>query len=297
MKNKLIQKLIDTSRKNEDLFQRFFDRDNYDVSPDQWFMDESLLSLYWLPIYDTLTLKQKQDLSKLETSQIIYCYSQSETIMCNFMARHLLSLPFASDEFVFLLREQVEEYRHQDMFVRALELLWNTYIPITWFLARQAKISSMILPAKRFFLLQIIVELISDDFWKMCYNSPHVNKLVQDVSEFHHIEEARHIVFAEQYIDKKLKNLTYFWRTFGGIIMALNISFMNTWYIREDFYKQIGLTDTKKLYKAAIWQYKLNAKKNFTSPEWRRIISKYRLITWLNKYFIKKVTWIDLDQQ
>lgn len=119
----LIKQLIKTSRSQETLFHSFFDRNNYDLKDGQWFMEESLISLYGLPIYNTLTESQKKQLSKLEVSQIIYCYAQSETIMCHFMARHLLTLPFASDEFTFLLREQVEEYRHQDMFIRALELL------------------------------------------------------------------------------------------------------------------------------------------------------------------------------
>jgi hypothetical protein len=119
----LIKQLIKTSRSQEVLFHSFFDWDNYDLSDDQRFMEESLISLHGLSIYDTLTEQQKKQLSKLEVSQIIYCYAQSETIMCHFMARHLLDVSFGSDEFTFLLREQIEEYRHQDMFIRALELL------------------------------------------------------------------------------------------------------------------------------------------------------------------------------
>ena len=123
MNNSIVKKLIITSRNNEKLFHTFFDRKKYDLDDNQWFMEESLISLYGLPIWDTMTIQQKYRLSKLEASQIIYTYAQSETIMCHFMARHLLDLPFASDNFTFLIREQVEEYRHQDMFIRALELL------------------------------------------------------------------------------------------------------------------------------------------------------------------------------
>jgi hypothetical protein len=119
----LVKQLIKISRNNEILFHKFFDRDGYNLDANQWFMEESLISLYGLPIRNTMTNEQKYQLSKFEASQIIYTYAQSETIMCNFMARHLLDLPFASDNFVFLIREQIEEYRHQDMFIRALELL------------------------------------------------------------------------------------------------------------------------------------------------------------------------------
>lgn len=88
-------------------------------------------------------------------------------------------------------------------------------------------------------MLQIIVELISDDFGKMCYENTQVNKLVQDISRYHHIEESRHIAFAREYIDHRLQHLNFFERTFGGIIAAMDIYFMNAGYIRKEFYQQI----------------------------------------------------------
>jgi hypothetical protein len=74
--------------------------------------------------------------------------------------------------------------------------------------------------------------------------------------------------------------------------MALDIYFMNVWYIREEFYQQIGLNDTKKLYNEAIKNYKKNTFKNFSSKEWLEIIKKYRLITPFNKFFIRFFTGI-----
>ena len=74
--------------------------------------------------------------------------------------------------------------------------------------------------------------------------------------------------------------------------MALDIYFMNVWYIREEFYQQLGLHNTKQLYKDALKNYKQNALKNFSSKEGLEIIQKYKLITPLNKFFIKILTGI-----
>lgn len=289
---KLLQAMVHTSRENESKYSTFFDWKNYNPENDHYFMEPELLSLYHLPIYNELTPQQISKLSHLEGCQIIYCYAYTEWVMCYFLAKYLLTLPYWSPEYNFIVREQVEEYRHQDMFSRALELLKSEHLPIKGFLKRQSIISAKILWPKRFFLLQIAVELISDDFGKLCYSNPNVSKIVQDISKFHHIEETRHITYAKMILDDKLSDLNFFERTFWGIALALDVYFINAGYIREEFYKKIWLNNTKQLYKQAIAHYKQNAKKNFLSPEGKKIMQKYRLLTRLNKPIIKRLTGI-----
>jgi hypothetical protein len=42
----------------------------------------------------------------------------------------LLKYKLQSPEYNFILREQIEEYRHQDMFTRILEMLKSKHIEI-----------------------------------------------------------------------------------------------------------------------------------------------------------------------
>jgi len=84
--------------------------------PDEIFLPEVLASLQGLDIYDTLTPTQKLELGRHELVQVIASYAWGESLFCLFMTRHLLTLPLDNVEHRFLLRELIEEFRHQEMF-------------------------------------------------------------------------------------------------------------------------------------------------------------------------------------
>src|SRR3984957_6947585 len=87
---------------------------------DDIFLPEFLTSLYGLEIYNTLTSAQKSDLGRHELVQVIASYAWGECLFCLFMTRHILTLPLDNVEHRFLLRELIEEFRHQEMFGQAI---------------------------------------------------------------------------------------------------------------------------------------------------------------------------------
>jgi hypothetical protein len=97
--------------------------------PGDIFLPELLTSLQGLAIYDTLTPKQKLDLGRHELVQVIYSYGWGECTFCLFMTRHMLTLPQGNAEHKFLIREVIEEFRHQEMFTQAIEKLNGSPLP------------------------------------------------------------------------------------------------------------------------------------------------------------------------
>ena len=87
------------------------------------------------------------------------------------------------------------------------------------------------MPAKYFFLLQITIELISREMGRLIFSDHRVNQLVRDISLMHEREEALHIAFSDTYLQRSFQDAGFFVRTFGGICMALDIAFINTFYI------------------------------------------------------------------
>src|SRR5471030_3241310 len=90
---------------------------------DEVFLPESLNSLEGLEIYHTLNQQQKLDLGRHEAVQVMYSYGWSEGLFCLFMNRYLLTLQPDNVEYRFLLRELIEEFRHQEMFAQAVAQL------------------------------------------------------------------------------------------------------------------------------------------------------------------------------
>ena len=81
-------------------------------------MPPELLSIYGTPLYATLNQVQIRELTRIEVVQVLYLYLYTESVMCYYLARHLVKADIGSLEHAFVLREQIEEYRHQDMFLR-----------------------------------------------------------------------------------------------------------------------------------------------------------------------------------
>ncbi|MFD2146401.1 diiron oxygenase [Mucilaginibacter antarcticus] len=84
--------------------------------PDDIFLPEVLTSLQGLDIYEGLTATQKLELGRHELVQVIASYAWGECLFCVFMTRHLITLQPDSVEHQFLIRELIEEFRHQEMF-------------------------------------------------------------------------------------------------------------------------------------------------------------------------------------
>src|ERR1700758_5004793 len=93
------------------------------------FLPEFLTSLHGLEIYDTLTPAQKLELGRHEVVQVIASYAWGECLFCLFMTRHILTLPLHDVEHRFLLRELIEEFKHQEMFGRAIAKLGGQPVP------------------------------------------------------------------------------------------------------------------------------------------------------------------------
>lgn len=171
------------------------------------------MSLYGTPLYKMLSPAQIRELGRLEAIQIIYLYAYTESVMCLYLARHLVGSEFGSGEHAFLLREQIEEYRHQDMFLRGLEILGLDFEPMSKWTKWWTSFEALILPKRYFFLLQITIELISREVGKACFQDPNLHPLVRDLCLMHEREEALHIAFSDQYIAKHFAGAGFLART------------------------------------------------------------------------------------
>src|SRR5580692_8213553 len=117
-----VERLIKISREHP-LNPETFIPWQLDPEQDDIFLPEFLTSLYGLEIYDTLTPVQKSELARHELVQVIASYAWGECLFCLFMTRHILTLPLDNIEHRFLLRELIEEFKHQEMFGQAIAKL------------------------------------------------------------------------------------------------------------------------------------------------------------------------------
>lgn len=290
--NPIIRNLTRISRESSKSFEDFFDWNQYKKDDGQYYMPPELLSIYGSELYEKLTEKQLRELTRIEAIQTLYLYAYAESVMCYYMARHLVKSDFWSEEHAFILREQIEEYRHQDMFLRALEILGKDYKPMSKFTKWWTGFEAIVLPPKIFFLLQIAIELVTREIWRLTFPDERIHPLVRDLCMIHEREEARHVTFSNAYIENAYKRDGFFMRTIAGICIALDIAFLHHFYVYPWMYKKAWISEDLKYYKTAKKFILRSEVKNMMTGSAREFLSKHWWITWANEWLFRLLTGI-----
>ena len=224
--------------------------------PDDIFLPEILTSLQGLEIYDTLTPTQKLELGRHELVQVIASYAWGECLFCMFMTRHLLTLPADNVEHQFLLRELIEEFRHQEMFAQAIAKLGGKPIKQNKVHKFFGEFSNKYLPADYLFMGSVSVELVTDVYGTQARRSPNIYPVLKKMFDLHNIEEGRHILFTKSLLKDYAAKAGFIKRTLYSYVILFNILFVRTMYVRQEIYERIGLDNPKLAYELASKNFK-----------------------------------------
>jgi hypothetical protein len=249
-----VERMIQIS-KDHPLLPETFIPWNDEPGPDTSFVPERLVSLQGHPLWDTLTKQQQIELGRLEVVQVMYSYAWSETLACYFFNRHLLTLNPDSVEYRFLIREIIEEFRHQEMFGMAIRKLERVPILPTRAHKFFGNFTARHLPSSMVFISVLSIELMADIYAKHIRKDEQVFSVMRKSSELHHIEEGRHIFYTEAWLEKFTHGAGFIKATVYSILVLSNIYFMRTLYVQKDFFVQLGVNDPDKYYKAAVKNY------------------------------------------
>ncbi|RFZ81067.1 hypothetical protein DYU05_20110 [Mucilaginibacter terrenus] len=220
------------------------------------YLPEKLTSLEGTPLYHTLTPQQKTDLGRHEAVQVLYSYGWGEALFCVFMTRYLLQLPPDGPEHRFLIREIIEEYRHQEMFSQAIIQLNGEALPPTKMHQFIGKFSTNYLPADFLFMGSLAVELITDMYGNYSRRAPEIYVVLRKVFELHNIEEGRHIHFTKGLLQTYTAKAGYIRKTLYSFVILMNIYFVRTMYVRKEIYERIGINNADAVFKEATRNYR-----------------------------------------
>lgn len=223
---------------------------------DEVFLPEKLLSLEGMPVYDTLTAAQRLELGRHEVVQVMYSYGWGEALFCVFMSKYLLTLNPTSAEYRFLLRELIEEYRHQEMFTQAITTLGGQPVGQSKMHKFIGTFTTKLLPADYLFMGSLSVELITDMYGNQARKHPAVYLVLRKVFDLHNIEEGRHIIFTKWLLERYSSKAGFIKRTLYSYVILMNILFVRTMYVKREIYERIGLENPDAVYKQAHKHYK-----------------------------------------
>jgi len=252
---KEVERLIKISREHPLMPETYIPWQD-EPKPGDIFLPEVLASLQGLDIYDTLTPTQKLELGRHELVQVIYSYGWGECMFCLFMTRHMLTLQPDNVEHKFLIRELIEEFRHQEMFTQAIAKLGGSPLPQTRMHKFIGMFSNKYLPADYLFMGSVSVELVTDIYGNYARKNPQVYNVLRKMFDLHNIEEGRHILFTKALLKSYSAKAGYIKRTLYSYVILVNIYFIRTMYVKKEIFERIGLQDPDKAYKLAYQNYK-----------------------------------------
>ncbi len=258
MKPELAERLIRISHENPLLPETFIPWET-DITETDSYLPEYLVSLAGTQYYSDMAPEQKRELARREACQVMYAYAWSETLFCLFISRRLLTIDPSGWEHKFLIREMIEECRHQEMFTRAIEKLGVEPLKPGFWHKFLGSFTVRMLPHDSVFMSCLAVELMAEIYAEHYRKVDNIYVVLKKVSQLHHIEEARHILFTEELLKTYTSKAGFIKRSWYSILVMLNIYFMRTMYVRKEIYESIGLHD-KNILKAG----KQNLKESFS---------------------------------
>ncbi|WP_259069797.1 diiron oxygenase [Mucilaginibacter sp. X4EP1] len=251
----VIERLIKISKEHPLLPEKYIP---WELEPgaDDIFLPEILNSLHGLKIYDHLTPTQKLELGRHELVQVIASYAWGECMFCLFMTRHILTLPLDSVEHRFILRELIEEFRHQEMFGEAISKLGGSPVKQSGIHKFLGEFSNKYLPADYLFMGSVSVELVTDIYGNYARRAPNIYPVLKKMFDLHNIEEGRHILFTKSLLKTYAAKAGYIKRTSYSYVILFNILFVRTMYVKKEIFERIGLENPDRVFKIASKNFK-----------------------------------------
>ena len=215
-------------------------------------LPDELLSLYGLPVFDTLTPEQKAKLSREEIAAIAQEGVRFESVLtAGFSLR--IGSDFAVGDgdprTTYILHELGEETRHSRLFIRMIEALGPTArnpmaSPVPRFFRRHIINAAIRRPAM-LFVLVLAGEEIPDLLQKRLAEHADCDPFIREVSRYHRQEEARHLAFARAILPEEWARTSWLDRALVRHVAPLMIREMFNILVHPGVYESIGLPGFK----------------------------------------------------
>ena len=178
------------------------------VPADLWGMQPERMSLYGTPMWDGLSEEQRIELSRHEVASISSVGLWFELILMQMMVRDLYDEDPRSQRMHYALTEVADECRHSLMFGKAIARCGAPAYGPTPRLHRLGRLMKTVGVGVSAYASILVAEEILDRWQREVIGDERVQPLVRMVSRIHVLEEARHMTFARDQIERMLPSLS-----------------------------------------------------------------------------------------
>jgi hypothetical protein len=216
-----------------------------------WFMQPERLSLYGTSMWEAMPHEQRVELSKHEIASIASVGLWFELILMQMMARELYDQDPCSERTQYALTELGDECRHSVMFGRAIARTGApAYGPIPH-VHRLGRGFKAIASGVSAYASILVAEEILDRWQREMMKDERVQPMTRMVSRIHVLEEARHMTFAREEVERSVRKLSKRQLAFHRMVTAQTAFMAARTLVNPRVYAAVGL-DPREARRAAL---------------------------------------------
>jgi hypothetical protein len=221
--------------------------------PGLFHMQPERMTLFGTELWESLSEEQRVELSKHEVISVARVGLWFEVLLMGMLAAHAYNQDPASAHTQFALTEIGDETRHSVMFARWADMYGGNHYKPHPAVHQLGKVFRLVAPTgPSMWAGTLVAEELLDRLQREGMNDERMQPLSRMVSKIHVVEEARHVRFAREELERSMAETQ--WgpsRYFHRVLTAASAAVIVRSLVSPHVYASVGL-DEKAARKAAL---------------------------------------------
>jgi P-aminobenzoate N-oxygenase AurF len=209
----------------------------------KYFLPVHRCTLYGTPMWQRLSEQQRVELTRHELASIASVGIWFEVILMELLVRHSYDADPRSRHVRYALTEVADECRHSVMFARMIEKVGCPAYGPGRTGQRLGRIFGAIASGPSMFAGILVAEEITDALQRESMNDESVQPLVRMANRIHVIEEARHVRFAREEVERLAPRLSRAGLAYHRAMLARTAYVVVRALVHPKVYKAVGLDE------------------------------------------------------
>lgn len=251
------------------------------------FAPEHRISLYGTKLWDQMSPEQRRELGKQEVCSIASVGLWTEEVLMMMLLRHAYAHDVLTAHHRYALTEIEDECRHSRMFARMISTLGGVSPGPNKMVRRLGRVFGAVSTWPQTFAGVYFVESFTDTLQREAMDMEEIHPIVRGVARIHVIEEARHLKYARDELDRQLVGLKRAELEYTRLIVQRTIHLTTENFIRPAVYKAVGL-DPYEARKVALKNEYAIETRRFASRKSLEMLKDVGLLGGVNYRLLKK---------
>jgi hypothetical protein len=209
--------------------------------PGLWAMQPERMSLYGTDLWEQLSEEERIELSKHEVASVASVGLWFEILLMQLLLKDVYRSDPTAARTHFALTEIADECRHSTMFGRAIGHFGVPAYGPRPEVRRLAKVFPLVARGAGAYASILIGEEPVDRWQREQMNDERIQPLVRMVSRIHVLEEARHVTFAREELEKAVARMSRAERLIQQTLTAQAAFVMMRSLVHPDVYAAVGI--------------------------------------------------------